>query len=468
MEKLDQNTQLDFNTPIHVFFSGIGGISMSGLARILKSRGFTVSGSDRSASAITDGLSADGIRVFIGQKKENITPDIDLVVFTAAIKPDNPEYIAVMENGIPHMNRSVLLGQIMRGYKDPVAISGTHGKTTTTSMISEILMEAGTDPTLSIGGILDSIGGNVRIGRSRFFAAEACEYTNSFLDMFPGIGIILDIDMDHPDFFKDLADIRRSFRKFAERIPEDGALIINTQIPDYHEICEGLACDVILYGPDEEAGYWPEEIEYDDYARPSYTLCSRSADGTILRQKICVGVPGEHNVYNSMAAVAAADRLGISREHTAAAIAGYSGTQRRFQVLGTRNGFTVVDDYAHHPTEIEATLRTAANYPHRELYCVFQSHTYSRTKSLLDEFAQALTLADHVLLAPIYPARETDNLGISAHTLADKIEALGHPCLCFENFDEIENYLLKNCQSGDLVITMGAGNINEVGEKLVS
>ena len=460
--------QLDLSTPMHVYFSGIGGISMSGIARILKSRGFEVSGSDRASSSITDGLAADGIRVYIGQNKENITPDIDLVVFTAAIRPDNPEYIAVMENGIPYINRSVLLGQIMRGYKDPVAVSGTHGKTTTTSMISEIMIEAGTDPTLSIGGILDSIGGNVRIGNSPYFAAEACEYTNSFLDMFPGIGIILDIDADHLDFFKDLADIRRSFRKFAERIPEDGALILNTQIPDYQEICGGLSCDVILYGPDSSADYWPEDISYDEFARPTYTLCSRNSDGTVLRQTITTGVPGEHNIYNSMAAAAAADRLGISREHTVKALAGYSGTQRRFQILGTRNGFTVIDDYAHHPTEIAATLRTALNVPHRELYCVFQSHTYTRTKALMDEFAEALTLADHILLAPIYAARETDNLGISEHTLAEKIEALGHPCMCFENFDEIEKFLLENCQSGDLVITMGAGNINEVGKKLVS
>ena len=460
--------QIDFNNPVHVFFSGIGGISMSGLARILQSRGFKVSGSDRESSAITRGLTENGIPVMIGQKKENITKDIDLVVFTAAIHPDNPEYIAVRELGIPHMNRSVLLGQIMRCYKDPVAVSGTHGKTTTTSMVSEILMEAGTDPTLSIGGILDSIGGNVRIGGSSYFAAEACEYTNSFLDMFPGIGIILDIDADHLDFFKDIHDIRRSFRKFAQLIPADGALIINTQIPDYGEISGGLGCDVILYGPDASADYWPEDISYDEFAHPTYTLCSRGSDGSVTRQTITLSVSGEHNVYNSMAAVAAADRLGIDRKSTAAALFKYGGTERRFERLGTRNGFTVIDDYAHHPTEIEATLRTAANYPHREIFCVFQSHTYTRTKSLMKEFAKALTLADHIILAKIYPARETDDLGISSHTLAAEIEALGHPCVCLDTFDEIEKYLLKNCQKGDLVITMGAGNINEVGRKLVS
>ena len=460
--------QIDLNKPANVYFSGIGGISMSGLARILHSRGFRVSGSDRTASAITDSLKADGIPVIIGQAQENITPDIDLVVFTAAIHPDNPEYIAVSRLGIPHINRSVLLGQIMRGFKDPVAVSGTHGKTTTTSMISEILVEAGTDPTLSVGGMLSSIGGNVRIGESSYFAAEACEYTNSFLDMYPGIGIILDIDEDHLDFFKDIHDIRRSFRKFAQLIPADGALIINTQIPDHEEISGGLPCDVILYGPDDTADYWPEDISYDEFAHPSYTLCTRAGDGSVTRQPISLSVSGEHNVYNSMAAVAAADRLGISREHTAAALRSYTGTERRFEVLGTRNGFTVIDDYAHHPTEIEATLRTAANYPHREIFCVFQSHTYTRTKALMKEFAKALTLADNVILAPIYPARETDDLGISAHTLAEEIEALGHPCLCFDTFEEIENFILKNCQSGDLVITMGAGDINKIGHNLVS
>ena len=224
---------------------------------------------------------------------------------------------------------------------------------------------------------------------------------------------------------------------------------------------------MILYGPDDSADYWPEDITYDQFARASYTLCSRSADGTVQRQAVTLGVPGEHNVYNSLAAAAAADCLGIDRGYTAAALAGYTGTERRFQILGSRNGFTVIDDYAHHPTEIEATLRTALNYPHRELWCVFQSHTYTRTKALMDEFAQALTLADHVILAKIYPARETDNLGISSHTLAEKIEKLGHPCLCLDSFEEIEEYLLKNCQSDDLVITMGAGNINEVGKKLV-
>ena len=232
--------QIDFNHPVHVYFVGIGGISMSGLAQILASEGFTVSGSDRSESAITKELEESGIRVFIGQRAENISDDIDLAVFTAAIHPDNPEYIAVQQKGIPSLNRAELLGQLMKNYRNPVAVSGTHGKTTTTSMLSEILLAADADPTLSIGGVLRDIGGNVRIGKSSCFVAEACEYTNSFLHMFPGIGIILNIEEDHLDFFKDLEDIRHSFRRFARLIPADGLLIINAGIDNWEEIARLL------------------------------------------------------------------------------------------------------------------------------------------------------------------------------------------------------------------------------------
>ena len=242
--------QIDFNKPVKVFFCGIGGISMSGLAEILKSRGFEVSGSDRAPSAVTRRLEAKGIPVAYGQKEENITEDLDLVVFTAAIHPDNPEYVKTMKLGLNHLTRAQLLGEIMRNYPVPVAIAGTHGKTTTTSMISEILLHSDDDPTISVGGMLKSIGGQVRVGHSPYFVAEACEYTNSFLSLYPKIGIILDVDADHLDFFKDLSDIRRSFRRFAQLIPEDGTLIINSDIPDVQEITAGLACRVVYYGSD--------------------------------------------------------------------------------------------------------------------------------------------------------------------------------------------------------------------------
>lgn len=460
--------QIDFNHPIHVYFVGIGGISMSGLAQILRSRNFIVSGSDRSASAITDSLQKSGIKVLIGQKYDNITSDIDLVVFTSAIHPDNPEYKATMDLGLPHLTRAQLLGQIMKNYRNSVAISGTHGKTTTTSMLSEIMIAADTDPTLSIGGVLDSIGGNVRVGGQDFFVAEACEYTNSFLSLFPNIGIILDIDADHLDFFKDLNDIRHSFRRFAQLVPEDGTLIINSDIENPGEITDGLSCRIVTYGARDSSDYWPTDIVFDEFAHPSYTLHSRNTDGSVRKQRFQLRVPGIHNVYNSIAAIAAADLLGVARDVTAKALEGYRGTERRFELIGQRNGFTIIDDYAHHPTEIEATLNAAHNYPHKTLWCVFQSHTYSRTKALMKEFAGALTLADQVILADIYPARETDNLGISAQTLADEVHALGHNCLYLPSFEKIENYLLQNCQPGDLVITMGAGNVNQIAKDLVS
>ena len=488
--------QIDFNRPVHVYFVGIGGISMSGLARILASEGFSVSGSDRSESAITRELEESGIRVLIGQKKENITDDIDLAVFTAAIHPDNPEYLAVMEKKIPSLTRAELLGQLMKNYRLPVAVSGTHGKTTTTSMLSEILLAADADPTLSIGGILPSIGGNVRVGRSDYFVAEACEYTNSFLHMFPRIGIVLNIEEDHLDFFKDLADIRRSFRRFSQLIPADGALIINDSIENLTDLTQGLSCPVVTFCGDPgacadtapadsgapEAGregaagpamsrgpradYYPTDITFDDWGHPSFTLHGPAAYGGPVR--ISLHVPGLHNVGNALAAVAAADRMGIGRNACVRGLAAFSGTDRRFQYKGVRNGFTIIDDYAHHPTEIEATLRAAMACPHDRIFCVFQPHTYSRTRSLLDGFARALSLADVVILADIYAARETDTLGVSSQTLQAEIKKHGHDCLYFPSFAEIEKYLLANCRKNDLVITMGAGNVDMIGTDLLS
>ncbi len=461
--------QIDFNQPISVFFCGIGGISMSGLAEILSSRGFRVSGSDRSASAITEDLSSRGIRVLIGQKAENITPDLDLMVFTAAIHPDNPEYKRTKELGIPTLTRAELLGEIMRNYGCPIAVAGTHGKTTTTSMISEILLHSHDDPTISVGGILRTIGGNVRVGHSDYFVAEACEYTNSFLSMYPKIGVILNVDADHMDFFKDIDDIRRSFRRFAQLIPADGALVINSDIPNYQELTEGLSCRVITCGSDESCSdYYPADICYDAFSHPTYTCCCR-LPGITAQQRISLRVPGEHNVFNSLAAAAVADLLKVDRQETAAALSGYTGTDRRFEYKGEFNGITIVDDYAHHPTEIRATLAAAARMHKDRVVCIFQPHTYTRTKAFLDDFADALSMSDVVILADIYAARETDTLGISSKTLADKIAALGHKDVHYcGSFEEIETYVLKNCRKGDLLITMGAGNVTNIGPELLS
>jgi len=454
--------QIDFNKPCHVYFCGIGGISMSGLAEILLSRSFKISGSDMKASTLTEHLENKGAKVFIGQKSDNITPDIDLVVYTAAISKDNPEWIATENLGIEKMSRADLLGQIMRNFDLPVAISGTHGKTTTTSMISEILLGADTDPTLSIGGILKSVGGNIRIGHSKYFVTEACEYTNSFLSFFPKISIILNIEEDHMDFFKDINDIRNSFTRFANLLPEDGTLIINGAIDKLESVTASIKCPYITFGLTGKEDYYASDITYDEFAHPTYKLHSPKGESLVSLK-----VPGLHNVTNSMAAIAFADIAGLDRESAVNNLANFTGTDRRFEKKGEIGGVTIIDDYAHHPTEIKATLMAAKNYPHKTLWCVFQPHTYTRTKAFLQDFADALSLADKIILADIYAAREKNTIGITSLDLKKRIDALGKECYYFPTFDEIENFLLENCSQSDLLITMGAGDIVKVGESLL-
>ena len=455
--------QIDFHTPLAVHFIGIGGISMSGLAEILLEEGFHISGSDAKESALTDALEKKGARIYYGQRASNISDSTDVVVYTAAIHPDNPEFARAKELGIPMLTRAELLGQIMRNYDTPIAVAGTHGKTTTTSMLSHILLKGDCDPTISVGGILPAIGGNIRVGQSYTFLTEACEYTNSFLSFFPKISIILNMDADHLDFFKDIDDIRRSFRRFAELLPADGTLIINADTPEYQSITEGLSCQVITYGLENNADYTASDITYDEFGHASFNVRYKGSD----LGRCSLKVPGSHNVSNALSAVAAGRLLNLPWEVIAEGLLSFTGTDRRFQYKGTVGGVTIIDDYAHHPTEIEATLKAAANYPHRKVWCVFQPHTYTRTKALLPEFAQALTLADHVVLADIYAARETDTLGISSEDLADRIRELGTPCEYFPTFDEIENFLLENCTQGDLLITMGAGDVVNIGEQLL-
>ncbi len=457
--------QINYDNPVNVYFIGIGGISMSGLSMILADRGFTVSGSDRSESDVTRSLENAGIKVFIGQKAENLdlAGNVDLVVYTAAIHPDNPEFALAKERGIPMLTRAELLGQIMTHYHLPIAVAGTHGKTTTTAMVSKIMLEADLDPTISIGGNLRDIGGNIRIGSSKYFVTEACEYTNSFLSFFPGVGIILNVDADHLDFFKDLDDIRNSFHKFAQLIPEDGTLVVNGEIPQLDKLTEGLKCNIVTYGFSDKEDYYPSDIKYDSFGNASFRINRRNGDAIDVQLK----VPGSHNVGNALAAAAAADCFEISAEAIKAGLSSFTGTDRRFEYKGTIGGVTIIDDYAHHPTEISATLSAAKNYPHKNLWCVFQPHTFTRTKALMDEFAHALLPADKLIIADIYAARETDNLGISSRTLKEKIEELGHECYYFPSFEEIEKVLLQNCTKDDMLITMGAGDVVNLANDLL-
>ena len=455
--------KIDFQKPLHIYFIGIGGISMSGLAEILLKEHFTVSGSDSKPSALTEHLEKLGASVFYPQKAENLPEGTDVVVYTAAIHEDNPEYKEAKRRQLPMLSRAELLGQLMTNYKTPVAISGTHGKTTTTSMLTHILLEADTDPTISVGGILHAIGGNIRVGNSDIFVTEACEYTNSFLHFFPKIGVILNVEEDHLDFFKDIDDIRSSFHKFAALLPEDGTLVIHKDIQGLDTITDGLSCRTVTFSETQTADYAAENVAFDEVGNASFDLMKHGE----FADRIVLAVTGKHNVSNALAAIATADLLGIAPETIKKGIASFTGTDRRFQYKGERNGFTIIDDYAHHPTEIRATLTAAQNYPHREIWCIFQPHTYSRTKAFFHEFAEALSLADHVILADIYAARETDTLGMTSEALAEEIQTLGTDAYYFSSFEEIENFALEKLIHGDLLITMGAGDVVNIGESLL-
>ncbi|ROR31907.1 UDP-N-acetylmuramate--L-alanine ligase [Mobilisporobacter senegalensis] len=456
--------KIDFNNPIHIHFIGIGGISMSGFAELLHTKGFTITGSDSKESQITKHLESLGINILYGQRASNITSDIDLVVYTAAIREDNEEYQAALNNNIPTMDRALMVGQVMSNYKNSIAISGTHGKTTTTSMLSHVFLEAELDPTISVGGILKAIDGNIRIGNSDNFITEACEYTNSFLKFNPKISVILNVEADHLDFFKDINDIRNSFKAFAQRLPEDGLLILNSEINDYDFFAKDLDCKVVTYGINNpDSNYSALNIGYDELGHGYYDL---SENGKIV-DHIHLSLVGLHNISNSLSVIAIARELKIPLEVIKNGLLAFKGTDRRFQYKGIIGGVKIIDDYAHHPTEIEATLKAAEKYPHRELWCVFQPHTYTRTKAFLKEFAKALSLADKIVLADIYAAREPDPGDISSKDLLRELENLGKEVYYFPCFDEIENFLLLNCTNGDLLITMGAGDIVTIGEALL-
>ncbi|MDF2512227.1 MAG: murC [Herbinix sp.] len=464
--------KIDFNKPCRIHFIGIGGISMSGFAEYLHTLGFKVSGSDAHESNITDHLTELGIEFHLGQKPSNITSDIEVVVYTAAISADNEELQEVKSRNLPMLTRAEMIGQVMLNFNNAVAVSGTHGKTTTTSILSSIFIEGNLDPTISVGGILDVIGGNIRLGKSEHFITEACEYTNTFLQFNPKRSIILNIDEDHLDFFKDLADIRNSFRAFAKRLPQDGQLYINGEIDHYEEIISDLECEVFTYGITDplysksaNAAYdfSADNVEFDENSIGSFDFYYK---GQFI-DRIQLNVIGIHNVSNSLPAIGLSMQVGVPLEAIKKALLGFHNSKRRFEYKGEIGGVTIIDDYAHHPTEVTATLQAARNRPHNTLWCVFQPHTYTRTRQHLTEFAQSLSLADKIVLADIYAAREKNPGDISSKDLARELEKLGKEVHYFDSFDEIENFLLENCINGDLLITMGAGDIVSVGENLL-
>jgi len=465
--------QISFTHPVSVHFIGIGGISMSALAELLHNRGFSVSGSDIKKSPLTTHLESLGITVFYTQQAQNIASGCSVVIYTAAVHDDNPEMMQARALGLPVLERKDLLGQIMKQYVHVAGIAGSHGKTSTTSMLSLMMMEGNLDPTILVGGVLDGIGGNLRMGSDHYLVAEACEYCNSFLSFYPTDAIILNIEAEHLDFFKDLADIRASFRKYSEILPDTGTLVINGDIENLPELTEGLSANIVTYGLCSSASdcssydYAAANCSFDENGFGSYDLYKQ---GKPLG-RLSLRVIGAHNISNSVAAAALAFSYGVSFEAVAAALSKYTGTHRRFEYKGTVKGIRIYDDYAHHPSEISATLSAARACVKdgQKLWCVFQPHTFSRTKAFLQEFGESLSLADTVVLADIYSAaRETDPGDISSGDIAALISKKGKEVYHFHTFDEIEKFLFAHCDAGDLLITMGAGDIVSVAESMIS
>lgn len=444
-----------------IHFLGIGGVSMSGLAEILQSKGYIVSGSDMAESSFTEHLKNIGIQVFKGHTKENITPDIELVVYTAAVREDNEELQRAKELSIEVMDRASLLGLIMKNYKCPISVAGTHGKTTSTSILSSIFLQASADPTISIGGVLKSINGNFRMGSSDYFIVETCEYCDSFLKFFPHIAIILNIELDHVDYFKNFDQLVESFKKFSNNISRDGYLVIHEQALDIIGRNE-INCNVISYGSHSSDCY-AKNISYDDLGYPTYDLYFKNE----LQGRVTLPIFGDHNIMNSLGAFCVAHVAGLSTIDIINGLEHVLPPKRRFEIKGTFNeGTIIVDDYAHHPTELKTTLNAARKYTNGNIWCVFQPHTYTRTKGFLDEFAESFDECDHIIITDIYAAREKNTEDISSQDLIAKIKIRGKSVFYFDSFQEIEAFLVSKCEKNDLVLTAGAGDVYLIGDQL--
>ena len=464
-----------------IFFSGIGGISMSGLAEILNSQGISVCGSDNVATEITDRLSALGITVFIPNSEKNITDDVELVVYTAAIKKDNPEFAFAKEKGLTLMERAEFIGELIKSYKTNICVAGTHGKTTTTSMICDCLNHAGFDPTVSIGGHMISNGLNYRIGGKDIFVLEACEYNNSFLHFAPDIGIILNIDDDHPDFYKSFDDLVSSFNRFARNIKPEGFLVIDESTPCFEAVTKNVQAKIITIGcetSDFRAGNIKSKQNYtffDIIHSPVGARLTQRAPNATFRaslastNKVMLPFAGEYNVANALACFAALRVLGINPDTVSQGLSTAKGIKRRFEYKGIHKGITVIDDYAHHPTEIKACLAALKQFVPGlgKIICLFQPHTYSRTKHLLQEFSAAFFDADMVFVLPIFPAREVFDDSISSEMLVEGIKKNGTCANFCQNFYESGNFILERIKPGDVLITLGAGEAYKVGDALI-
>lgn len=452
----DNKTNL-LDTVKRLHFVGIGGSGMCPMAEILHHKDYIITGSDINESDTLERIRGYGIPVFMGHRPENIG-DAELVVYTAAAKQDNPELVAAREKGIPTLERSVMLGLLTKKFSNAIAVSGTHGKTTTTGMITQILIEAGRDPSAVIGGKLPFIGGNGRVGKSENMVCEACEYVDTFLQLHPTVSVILNIDADHLDYFGTLDNIVKSFRQFS--LQTSKRIIVNGDDANAMRAVEGLThVEIVTFGRTAQSDYYVTELNEEDTACEDFTIMHHG-------ERVCrvsLRVPGEHNMMNALAAAAAAHGMGVDGMHIKAALEAFSGVHRRFEILGKFDGVTVADDFAHHPTELSAVLSSAVRMGYHEVWAVFQPHTFSRTAMLLDDFAKALSIPHHVVMTEILAVRETNTYNIHTSDLAAKIPG----SRWFGSFEEIADYVMANAKENDLILTLGGGDIYKCANLIV-
>ena len=447
----------------HIHLIGIGGVRMSGIAEILHSCGFIVTGSDTSQSEITDKLIKNHIPVKIGHDIDNLEKS-NLVVFSAAVKKDDPELVRARELNIPIVERGTFLGILTKAFKDTICISGTHGKTTTTSMISLCFLEANMDPSIQVGAYLKQINGNYRVGNSDYFIIEACEYVESYLKLYPKVEVILNIDNDHLDYFGTLENIIKSFGNYIKLIPEDGLLVINWDDPNCRTLTKNTNAKVVTYGiKNENANFVARNIVFNNNGFTTFDVYHNNN----FYKTISLSIPGAHNVMNALACIAVCNEYGIEKEDIKNALFKYTGAHRRFEFKGSFNNVSVYDDYGHHPTEITATANALKQKKYNKSWVIFQPHTYSRTKTLLNDFANALLNFDNIIVTDIYAARENNTYDISSKDLVDKIKELGHDAIYISDFNEIVKYIKEHAKPSDIVLTLGAGTVTNIGPMLV-
>lgn len=447
----------------HIHFIGIGGISMSGLAKVMHFAGYNVTGSDLNKGKTTESLENMGIKICYGHAKENLG-DADLVVYTDAVNLENIELKSAVRSKIDVIDRASFLNAIMSNFKVSIAVSGTHGKTTTTSMLSEIIYNLKSNPTILLGGQLDDIGGNAKIGDKNLFLTEACEYKANILKYYPTTAIVLNIDEDHLDFFENIDHIIRTFKEYAENLNKDNNLIINIDDENAATLLDVGDAKKITVAINKDADYTAKNISYSQEGFPIYDLYKNNE----FVDKIELSILGDHNIYNSLAAIAAAYENNISFEDIKKGLKNYKGVHRRLETKGYYKNSKVIDDYAHHPTEIKASLASLKAHKDKKLYCVFQPHTFTRTKLLLDSFANSFNDADLTIITDIYSAREKDYGDIHSKTLCKSINMTGNESIYIETFEEIVEFLKENLQDGDMVVTMGAGDVYKIGEMLIN